>query len=187
MDVHCCNCGEPWDQDYLRHDLDDHDPDDLLHEGWKFGRNRLVVLHCPGCPKDGSSLPDAPDRAEITEMLAELLGDDQDGLASTLEDFDLLDFSNPAQMDKPKFALGYVVATPGILDKIPETDRRCALDRHSRGDWGDLDPHDVQENERALRTSGRLLSAYQSRSGTKFWIITEGDRSATTLLLPEEY
>lgn len=90
MDVRCCNCGEPWDQYYLRHDLESEekeDPGTLAAEGWKFGRNRLVVLHCPCCPKDGSKLRDAEDRARATNELADLLGDDEDGLAATLEDF----------------------------------------------------------------------------------------------------
>jgi hypothetical protein len=62
-----------------------------------------------------------------------------------------------------------------------------ALRRHARGDWGDLDDEDLQANERALKDGTRLLSAYHSSAGTKFWIITEWDRSATTVLLPEEY
>ena len=86
MDVHCCNCGEPWDQCFLRHELSDIN---LAADGWKFGRSRLAVLHCPCCPKDGTGRPDAREREQITRELAELLGDDEDGLASTLEDFGL--------------------------------------------------------------------------------------------------
>ena len=89
MDVHCCHCGEPWDQYFLRHELIAESDDDLSGEGWKFGQNRLVVLHCPACPKDGRGLPDADERAEIVSELAALLGDDEDGLAATLEDFNL--------------------------------------------------------------------------------------------------
>ncbi|MBI5934732.1 MAG: hypothetical protein HY867_13585 [Chloroflexi bacterium] len=89
MDVHCCNCGEPWDQYFLRHELADETPESLTAERWKFGRNRLVVLHCPACPKDGDHLPDAQDRAAAVEEIARLLGDDEDGLAGTLEDFGL--------------------------------------------------------------------------------------------------
>jgi hypothetical protein len=92
MDVHCCNCGEPWEDYFLRHELqaeEEQGPDTLATQGWRFGRNRLVVLHCPCCPKDGSGLPDAAERTEATEELADLLGDDEDGLAAELEDFDL--------------------------------------------------------------------------------------------------
>jgi hypothetical protein len=62
---------------------------DLTAEGWQFGSSRLAVLHCPACPKDGSGLPDAADRAAAVTELADLLGDDEDGLAATLEDFGL--------------------------------------------------------------------------------------------------
>lgn len=89
MDVHCCNCGEPWDQDFLRHELSDGLDGDLTAEGWRFGPSRLAVLHCPACPKAGYVLPDADERSVIVTELAELFGDDEDGLASTLEDFGL--------------------------------------------------------------------------------------------------
>jgi hypothetical protein len=59
--------------------------------------------------------------------------------------------------------------------------------RHVRGDWGTLDPEDWNSNERALKGEGRLFSAYLSIQNIKFWIITECDRSVTTILLPEDY
>jgi len=62
-----------------------------------------------------------------------------------------------------------------------------ALQRHVAGDWGELDEEDKKANDGALQTGERLLSAYQSATGTKFWIITEADRSVTTVLLPEDY
>lgn len=89
MDVHCCNCGEPWDQYFLRHELKNMTVEELSSEGWEFGQSRLVVLHCPGCPKDGSSLPNAEERKRAVREIAQLLGEDEDGLAATLEDFDL--------------------------------------------------------------------------------------------------
>jgi len=58
--------------------------------------------------------------------------------------------------------------------------------RHRHGDWGELDTFDREENDLALRCGGRLLSAYRTRLGEQLWVITEADRSATTLLLPEE-
>jgi len=61
------------------------------------------------------------------------------------------------------------------------------IQRHQAGDWGDLDTHDRQENERALQHGGRLFSQYHSNAGVKFWIITEADRSSTCVLLPEDY
>jgi hypothetical protein len=61
------------------------------------------------------------------------------------------------------------------------------LQRHAAGDWGEVDAHDKAENEYSLQHGFRLLSAYRLADGTKIWIITEADRSSTTILLPEEY
>jgi len=61
------------------------------------------------------------------------------------------------------------------------------LDRHGNGDWGEVDSHDAKENEISLQSGLRLLSSYTTVTGDRLWIITEADRSATTLLLPEEY
>jgi hypothetical protein len=88
-----------------------------------------------------------------------------------------------------KFPLGQVVATPGALAALQSTGQSPVpfLQRHSQGDWGELDPEDVQENEFALTYGLRLLSAYTLKDGTHIWIITEADRSVTTILLPSEY
>ncbi len=85
------------------------------------------------------------------------------------------------------FPLGQTLTTPGALDAVPPSEMLQALRRHARGDWGDLCDEDRQANDLALKNGARLLSAYRTKSGTKFWIITEWDRSATTVLLPEEY
>ena len=61
------------------------------------------------------------------------------------------------------------------------------LSRHSRGDWGDVDPEDRTANDTCLRTGGRILSSYRLDTETKVWVITEADRSSTCILLPEEY
>jgi hypothetical protein len=88
-----------------------------------------------------------------------------------------------------KFELGQMVMTPGAdlamraAQQVPPE----FLLRHKHGDWGDLPPEDVQENERALRVGSRLLSSYRTRADERLWVITEWDRSVTTLLLPEEY
>lgn len=88
------------------------------------------------------------------------------------------------------FPLGQIVATPGALAAL-EKAGQTPLDfvsRHVRGDWGELDEHDRKENELSLKRGFRLLSSYRISSGdTKVWVITESDRSVTTLLLPEEY
>jgi hypothetical protein len=86
-----------------------------------------------------------------------------------------------------RFDPGSLFMTPAAGEALTETDVLTALRRHLSGDWGDVDAHDWQENELSLREGFRLLSAYHTESGVKFWIITEADRSATTVLLPEEY
>jgi hypothetical protein len=90
---------------------------------------------------------------------------------------------------KPLFQLGQVVATPGALEalKAAGDDLAAYLNRHAVGDWGDLDEADKRENELSVARGLRLLSAYRLSNDTKIWIITEADRSATTLLLPSEY
>lgn len=90
-------------------------------------------------------------------------------------------------MSAAKFPLGRLVATPNALENIPNPDIMAALQRHLTGDWGDVDEHDRKENEFSLKEGFRLLSVYRSARGVKFWIITEADRSATTVLLPEDY
>lgn len=89
----------------------------------------------------------------------------------------------------PRFLLRQLVATPSALSTLVghRVSPWALLNRHVQGDWGDLDKHDRRENERALIEGTRLLSAYSLASGVRIWIITEADRSATTLLLPEEY
>jgi hypothetical protein len=92
-------------------------------------------------------------------------------------------------MGSPRFSLGQIVATPGALRAL-EISAESPLEflrRHVTGDWGELDEEDRRENELSLREGFRLLSSYRLRSGEKLWIITEADRSVTTLLLPEEY
>lgn len=88
---------------------------------------------------------------------------------------------------KPKFRLGQLVATPGVLELVTQEEITRALDRHICGDWGDVDEEDREANEHGLIHALRLLSVYHSTNGTKFWIITEHDRSVTTVLLPSEY
>ncbi len=86
-----------------------------------------------------------------------------------------------------KFPLGQLCATPAALAVLTESDIQLALDRHVSGDWGELDEDDKTENELSLHQGFRLLSAYRGVNGTKFWIITEADRSVTTVLLPSDY
>ncbi len=87
----------------------------------------------------------------------------------------------------PQFRLGRLLITPNAQGKLPETDIQVGLLRHSQGDWGDVDADDWQANHVAVTEGTRILSAYVSENGTRFWIISEADRSATTVLLPEDY
>ena len=102
----------------------------------------------------------------------------------------------------PKFSLGQMVMTRGVQEAITrhpegkgmEDLQHIIVNRHAQGDWcndGDLDQHDIDANERALASEGRLFSVYylnnETERGTKIYVITEWDRSVTTALLPEEY
>lgn len=92
-------------------------------------------------------------------------------------------------MHKP-FALfepGRLTATPGVLEAVPKSEIFGAIARHLNGDWGDVPEPDVKANYMALRHGLRLVSAYQAVNGTKFFIITEADRSYTSVLLRNEY
>ena len=89
----------------------------------------------------------------------------------------------------PKFSLGRIVATPGALEVLEEANQNPFefLERHQAGDWGELCEDDKSENEFSLKNGFRILSAYRTRNSLKIWVITEADRSVTTLLLPHEY
>jgi hypothetical protein len=88
-----------------------------------------------------------------------------------------------------KFELGQTVMTPGADAAMRAAHQAPPefLLRHKHGDWGELPPEDAHENEWSLANDARLVSAYRTRADEKLWVITEWDRSATTLLLPEEY
>ena len=86
-----------------------------------------------------------------------------------------------------KFSPGRLLVSPGARAELSDEDVNRALTRHLRGDWGEVDDHDRAENEMSLREGFRLLSAYTSQKGTRFWIITEADQSLTSILLPHEY
>jgi hypothetical protein len=88
---------------------------------------------------------------------------------------------------KAKFWLGRFVVTQRAEIELEHEDIRDAVNRHLSGDWGDVCHEDHEANETALAGGGRLFSVYHDRNGTKFWIVTEADRSATTVLLPDDY
>ena len=92
----------------------------------------------------------------------------------------------PYQLMQPRFPIGKTYATPGALSL--EVDLTAYLLRHHCGDWGEeLCDEDKQANEHSLKDGSRLLSCYRTPAGDRLYIITEWDRSMTTILLPEEY
>ena len=92
-------------------------------------------------------------------------------------------------LKSPAFQLGQVLATPAALESLKESGQSPwdFLSRHLQGDWGNVCPGDSKLNDEALTDGSRVLSSYTTLKGTRLWIITEADRSATTILLPEEY
>ncbi len=94
-----------------------------------------------------------------------------------------------AMLAPGKFALGHTGATRGAIEAMREASHFPVefLIRHKHGDWGELDPEDRAENERSLALGHRLLSAYDTRNKERLWVITEADRSSSTILLPEDY
>lgn len=106
-----------------------------------------------------------------------------------------LDVSQKLNSHSVRFRLGHVVATPDALNAIARSGESAAkfLGRHSRGDWGTVSPEDAKANDDAVAKEGdlgrqqRVLSAYVTANNDRIWIITEWDRSVTTILLPENY
>jgi hypothetical protein len=86
------------------------------------------------------------------------------------------------------FPSGKIVITDGAAAVLQESEAAVSLiRRHLTGDWGEMDAHDRRMNREALRDGARVFSQYTLASGTRIWIITEADRSVTTILLPDEY
>jgi len=87
------------------------------------------------------------------------------------------------------FKLGQTVATPGALEALGQSMENPVdfLHRHQTGDWGTVDEEDAAENAYSVEHGFRILSAYTLNTGVKIWVITEADRSSTTILLPDEY
>ena len=87
---------------------------------------------------------------------------------------------------QPRFALGEVVITANAAQHLDTVAVNVALRRHAAGDWGELCPEDAAENELSLKEGFRLLSVYGTGE-RRFWVITEADRSVTTILMPDDY
>lgn len=100
--------------------------------------------------------------------------------------------ATPSDQKRPLFALGKCCATPGALDALAQTCQSpmTFLTRHVTGDWSELPEEDQTTNLASLAEgdqAGRIFSSYLLADGTKIYVITEWDRSVTTLLLPSEY
>ncbi len=95
----------------------------------------------------------------------------------------------PDSQAEPLFPLGQIVATPGALDLLDRAAVNSAdlLKRHQHGDWGAVLPEDAEENVKSVANGWRVMSVYYLNESERIWVITEADRSATTLLLPFEY
>jgi hypothetical protein len=88
-----------------------------------------------------------------------------------------------------RFPLGQTYATPGALEALSEAGQDASqfLSRHQAGDWSEMSEEDKRENEFSVDKDLRIFSAYHTSKGEKIWVVTEADRSATTILLPQEY
>jgi len=88
---------------------------------------------------------------------------------------------------RARFRLGRIVCTAGLQSQVSTEDILMGIQRHQAGGWGDVAASSKTDNDHALVNGTRILSAYRAGNGTKFWLITEADRSSTVALLPEEY
>ena len=88
-----------------------------------------------------------------------------------------------------RFQPGYLTATPGALEVLEDAKQSPMefVQRHLAGDFGEVCAEDAAENELSIKKGFRILSAYRTNKGVRIWVITESDRSATTILLPSEY
>jgi hypothetical protein len=89
----------------------------------------------------------------------------------------------------PRFRVGWMILSPGALVVLLEAqeDPKALVQRHMAGDWGDVGPADWAENEYAMKHGERLFSVYHTRHGRKLWVVTEANRYATTILVPDEH
>jgi hypothetical protein len=87
----------------------------------------------------------------------------------------------------PKLDLGNVIITPGAASKLPPEDVQRALRRHARGDWGEISEQEQRANDARLEEGGTIASIFTASNGERFYVLTEADRTVTTVLLPHEY
>jgi hypothetical protein len=147
--------------------------DEIIADGLRHGH--IVMRDAAGNPVEGNAASDIISRYTVDDAL-------EDGvLTPTWQPDNPLNGSSPS-----RFPLGTVVMTPGAAEMGETIDLLIYLKRHANCDWGDLDAADLRTNNAALRDGLRLLSSYDTPAG-KLWIISEADRSVTTLLKPTDY
>jgi hypothetical protein len=88
---------------------------------------------------------------------------------------------------KDKFSLGVIVMSSDVANEVGRATIRDAINRHAKGDWGEVCKEAWEENELAIIKGRRLLSSYRNDEGKRFWILTEADRTSTTVMIPEDY
>jgi hypothetical protein len=140
--------------------------------------NQSVLTDCPVFERLAAVIPTLASEAcdTLTNGSSSEKGFTMDGFAVSFP-----------RGEVPRFSCGNLAITPNAKASLLHEDVLTALKRHLLGDWGDLERADLVANDVALRNGERLLSAYTSATGVRFWIITEADRSYTTILLPEDY
>jgi RNase P subunit RPR2 len=135
----------------------------------------LEKLTCPKCDGPLGEHPALSRRDNKTKICSAC------GSTEAIEDaFDLTICCDASNRFRTR-----IVMTRGV-EEFPEAFVKSCLNRHAHMDWGDLDAEDKKTNDNAVKNGGRVLSSYELR-GDKLWIITEADRSVTTILTPDEY
>jgi hypothetical protein len=173
--MQCCFCGKVVEPD-----------EEAIEEGWypDFWHHEVQYQGpiCPDCQKEHL---ETDEDGEFILKVGHPLPSAADPLANPME-------ASPGI--RPKFSLGQVVATPAALEAISAAGQTpdFFVDRHIQGNWGEICGEDKLLNDLAVTSGDRILSAFRTLLNVRLWIITEaaddqGNRAATTILLPEEY
>ena len=143
-----------------------------------------ICAFCPDCDQESQGDAAATVEATFENAYPEMKARRRGAISIPPNDEDLGLDARPSL-----FPMGQVVATPGALAALAAAavELSVLLARHAVGDWGDVSAADWKENESSLNHGFLLISSYRLTGGAKVWIVTEADRTATTLLLPSEY
>ena len=144
-----------------------------------------ICAFCPDCDQESQGDPAAAIESQFEDTYSEMKAERRRAVSIPRDsDDDLSDYGRPFL-----FSMGRVLATRGALTTLATAavEPSVLLARHAIGDWGDISEADWKENELSLNHGFLLISSYRLSGGTKVWVVTEADRSTTTLLLPSEY